>query len=524
MCPGDVETPPEWAPKRRPPTLIDIPAPQAIVQLMPRDTTPMPEINVADPPATADRSTGGTGLVRGMEQARIGPGGRAPIAIPEQRIGPDQPAPEAPPAPPVQQQRFAPGYLVKGGPQVTGWQTHEEEGVRPTDRETELREQSYLNQQASLAAAQERDRIRAQAEAKAASDAALAERQFAAKQAQLYADAERHRYDTIDPDKVLGDTGVRIGSALAMALGAFGATIGHSPNYAMDIVQKRIDTNMALEANRLRQEKMGRDDMAVRLAAYREAQLGAVKAKLGDLMQSANSPDAQARGSAMIAQLQSQQADQERLTNTLAQGKVSRSTNVVVRPDQYVGGGPVGGASAEVDPDLVVPSLGGAAQSKEQAKEYRERDEAAQRAIQLAAFIEEKTKGKAWISGEEKSRVEAARLQLQTVLPKAYGVGAREQHLFHEQFQRAAGEGEEDPTTRLHHAITGAAPLAATVQMLEAQRADMRRNITPMKQGLAPNKKGEIARSARWDPNDPRSTGVRPKSAGLSPQDVADKE
>lgn len=58
--------------------------------------------------------------------------------------------------------------------------------------------------------------------------------------------AKADAYGHIDPDRWMHSksAGSRIGMALAMGLGQFGAAITHSPNAAMDIIQKEIDRDV----------------------------------------------------------------------------------------------------------------------------------------------------------------------------------------------------------------------------------------------------------------------------------------
>lgn len=58
-------------------------------------------------------------------------------------------------------------------------------------------------------------------------------------------DLEKASTAEVDPERIWrGKDGARIGAAIAAGLGAFGANLGHTPNFALDIITRQIDRDV----------------------------------------------------------------------------------------------------------------------------------------------------------------------------------------------------------------------------------------------------------------------------------------
>lgn len=146
------------------------------------------------------------------------------------------------------------------------------------ERERISNEQRQLNaqvaQRQSAAAAAEtlafaedaaRAKTRAELEGKIAEEA-----QADAKQAEIEYDTARQtfRESKVDPNRMFhGPLGSfkLIGSAIAQALGAYGATLGRTQNFAQQIVQSAIDRDIAAQQETIRIRGMDADNALARL-------------------------------------------------------------------------------------------------------------------------------------------------------------------------------------------------------------------------------------------------------------------
>lgn len=146
------------------------------------------------------------------------------------------------------------------------------------ERERISNEQRQLNaqvaQRQSAAAAAEtlafaedaaRAKTRAELEGKVAEEA-----QADAKQAEIEYDTARQTFrdSKVDPNRMFhGPLGSfkLIGSAIAQALGAYGATLGRTQNFAQQIVQSAIDRDIAAQQETIRIRGMDADNALARL-------------------------------------------------------------------------------------------------------------------------------------------------------------------------------------------------------------------------------------------------------------------
>ena len=149
------------------------------------------------------------------------------------------------------------------------------------------------------------------------------------------AKAQLEKAQNIDPDQYLGTTGRKITSIIAQALGAFGASLAHTPNFAMQAIQKAIEDNMdAQRANFAKKEREAvrskegitearETSEAAKHNAATEYAIGLdlVKKKVEKQIAGLEGSEAAAKGKEIIAMI-----DEERAKTDLAIDQQARST------------------------------------------------------------------------------------------------------------------------------------------------------------------------------------------------------
>lgn len=87
----------------------------------------------------------------------------------------------------------------------------------------------------------------------------------------LRAQAALKKAQEIDPERVFGDsTGRKVMAAIGMALGAYGAALARTPNYAMEIIQNAIEQDIAAQREKFASKRDGARAMRAEARAAKE--------------------------------------------------------------------------------------------------------------------------------------------------------------------------------------------------------------------------------------------------------------
>lgn len=186
--------------------------------------------------------------------------------------------------------------------------------------------------------------------------------------------------EKIDPDAAKGGLGAQIFSALAVAMGQFGASLNGGTNTALAIVNGNIDRRIAAQRDNIanagkaldRETSLYKDNLAEfgdkqrATLATKVAYLDQAKAMADGQYALAKSTANEGQYHALVAGIEEQRAkaadDFAKLTHT----QVATQGSQTYRPAQVTGG--AGGAGMKGKDALYVPTLGGYARDAETAR------------------------------------------------------------------------------------------------------------------------------------------------------------
>lgn len=248
----------------------------------------------------------------------------------------------------------------------------------------------------------------------------------------------------INPNRYMANAGVggQIMAAIARGLGAFGAAITHSPNYAADMIDRAI--NADIEAQRVDLETLGEkvklaqndyanfrqqglDDDAARTAAY-QAKIMQANAKIDAVIAESKNPQIQASANEIKA------LNEQRAATSLAeyQKRQISTTSAVSQPSQPGSENQLRMRALEVEVPQKDPKTGKnlgtrtlLAKSPQDAEKVREAL-TVRNSLQtdLAELNDMVTKTSQSVSPVAKAKAEAKYKTIKTKLGVLYGLGA----------------------------------------------------------------------------------------------------
>lgn len=270
------------------------------------------------------------------------------------------------------------------------------EAMRPgQEYRDEAHIQGGLANQGRLAAAEQQgmaDAVYAASHA-AASKQAGERVQAIENEKRMYVQAEQEKLNTlsiaaqekVDPEAAKGSSGAQLVSALAIALGQFGASINGGPNAALQIVNANIDRRIAAQRDNIGNAGKAHDrEMSLykqNLEAFGDKERATLATKVQYLDQAKAMADQQYAASKHSMNEANYNAVNEKLLNERADtldkfamvtaDKRTSQSNESFKPAMTVGGAGAAGAGAKGKEALFVPMLGGYARTKEEAEKLR---------------------------------------------------------------------------------------------------------------------------------------------------------
>lgn len=204
-----------------------------------------------------------------------------------------------------------------------------------------------------------------------ARDTAVKTANFQAREKGFQNDMDRYTQSAQpDPNHFIASRGVvaNIFGAIGQGLGAFGASLNHTQNYAFDYVQSQIKADIAAQEERYRAGRADKKDALARFvenyhgdmdmakAAMLQAQNKVAETETNNFAAQAQSKEVSANAQVLAAQFQQQQLLAEQQRAELAQGKTTTTTE-----DKFhqASGGTGGGKPLTLAEELAVKKATG---------------------------------------------------------------------------------------------------------------------------------------------------------------------
>lgn len=243
----------------------------------------------------------------------------------------------------------------------------------------------------------------ADAQAKASTEIAAAQKQFADLQQKAYDDSQKnlkaiddeglqirqaYASQKVDPNRLWNEksTGAKIGAAIGLLFSGMGSGMTGQPNMAMQVIQRQIDRDIDAQKNdqskqmnlyKFNRERFQDERMAEQ--ATRLHQLSALQGQLSSISAKYGGPIAQAQAQHAIGQLEMQ--------STAIKSSMQQSMYQRAMAQQLMGNG---GAGAQMDPDKKILGLrmSGMIDEKQQGEMSKQLNDAKNHATQTDAILQ----------------------------------------------------------------------------------------------------------------------------------------